>query len=367
MLQLDSLRAFAVLAVLIHHFYPASESLGLGYYGVRLFFVLSGFLITGILLDSRNRAEQAGQGKISACYQFYVRRALRIVPVYYVALLLAMIAGNTDVLSGAWWYATYTSNLLFIKLGFYPWTTAHLWSLAVEAQFYLIWPFVILFVAKQRVLWGIALTILAAPLYRFIAILGSHEGVEFYTFTLSSIDSLGWGALLAWLIDSKKEWPILQSIGRGLFLALPIMTPLLMHETYFYVIDNTLLSIAFVWLIAGTAKGFTGPIGAIMNWKPILYVGQISYGVYLYHLFIPWVLYEVWRFTQPENILVSAIILMISTILVASLSWHFLEKPVNGLKKYFPYPGATPKAHKNPASNHNVRHWDFQQNYSITK
>ncbi|GJL49512.1 MAG: acyltransferase [Nitrospirales bacterium] len=367
MLQLDSLRAFAVLAVLIHHFYPVSESMGLGYYGVRLFFVLSGFLITGILLDSRNRTEQLGQGKISACCQFYARRTLRIAPVYYVALLLAMVAGNTDVLSGAWWYATYMSNLLFIKLGFYPSTTAHLWSLAVEAQFYLIWPFVMLFMAKQRIHWVIVLTIVAAPFYRYIATLGSHEGVEFYTFTLSSIDSLGWGALLAWLIHNKKDIPGLQSTGRGLFLFLPMMTPLLMDTTYFYVFDNTLLSIAFIWFVAGAAKGFTGPVGIIMNWKPLLYIGKISYGVYLYHLFIPWALYEVWGITQTEHVLVNMVMLMISTILVASLSWHVLEKPINRLKKYFPYPEATPQVHKSPASNHNIRDWDFQQNYSITK
>ncbi|GJL55962.1 MAG: acyltransferase [Nitrospirales bacterium] len=347
--QLDSLRAIAVLAVLVHHYYPGSEFLGLGYYGVRLFFVLSGFLITGILLDSRYRSEQAGQGKKVAFYQFYARRMLRILPVYYCALFLTWLAGNPDVLSGAWWYATYTSNLLFMTLGFFPLTTAHLWSLSVEAHFYLFWPCVIFFVSKQYIHWSILLTILAGPAYRLFSIVESHDHVEFYTSTLSSIDSLGWGALLAWLIHTNRGMPVLQNTGRRIFLFLPIMTPLLMNERYFYVVDTTLLSIAFVWLVEGAAKGFRRPVGALMNWKPLLYIGQISYGIYLYHLFIPWVLYEFGGFSQPAHVLINTLLLMTSTILLASLSWHFFERPVMSLKKYFSPSGAIP-AHKEPHS-----------------
>ena len=367
MLQLDSLRAIAVLGVLIHHFYPESESLGLGYYGVRLFFVLSGFLITAILLDARNRIEQTGQRVSSAICQFYVRRTLRIVPVYYLALVIALLLGNTDIFSGAWWYASYTTNLFFIHLGFYPSTTAHLWSLSVEAQFYLIWPFVILLVAKQRIHWAIVLTILAGPLYRLLGIVGSHDGIEFYTFTLSSIDSLGWGALLAWLLHEEREAHLLKRAGLGLFLLFPIVTPILMEEAYFYVLDNTLLSIAYVWLITGAAKGFSGPVGGILNWKPLIYIGQISYGVYLYHLFIPWGLYEVLGLTQLENPVVNAIILITTTILVASLSWHLFEKPINGLKKHFPYPTVIPKAQQGLDPAPKVERWGFQQNYRITQ
>ena len=359
MLQLDSLRAFAVLGVLIHHFYPESEFLGLGYYGVRLFFVLSGFLITAILLDSRNRIAQTGQSNTSAIGQFYVRRTLRIVPVYYCALLIALLLGNTDVASGAWWYATYTSNLFFIKLGSYPLTTAHLWSLSVEAQFYLIWPFVIFFITKQQILKAIVLLILAGPFYRLFAIMGSHGAVEFYTFPLSSIDSLGWGALLAWLHRNGIEAHLLKRAGLGLFFLFPIFTPVLMEETYFYVLDNTFLSIALVWLIASAAKGFSGPVGGILNWKPLIYIGKISYGVYLYHLFIPWGLYEVLGLRQPENLVLNAILLMTTTLIVASLSWHFFEMPINGLKKHFPYPGLIPKAQKGPGPK--VGGWGFQQ------
>ncbi len=343
--QLDSLRAFAVLAVLIHHFYPESEAFGLGYYGVRLFFVLSGFLITGLLLDSRNYIERTEQGYALTFRQFYLRRTLRIVPVYYLALALALLLGNTDVSSGAWWYATYTSNFFFIDIDFYPLTTAHLWSLAVEAQFYLIWPFIVLLVKRQHLLPSIIVLILVGPIYRFFAILGSYGFVEFYTYTLSSLDSLGWGGLLAWMHHNTIEAPWFRRVGLGLFLLIPILSPIFMEDTYFYVIDNTFLSIAFLWLIAGATKGFRGFVGKIMNSNTLIYLGKISYGMYVYHLFVPWGLYEVWGLPQPENEVWNFMLLMGATVSLASLSWRVFEKPIHDLKRYIPNPSLPPNIH----------------------
>jgi peptidoglycan/LPS O-acetylase OafA/YrhL len=360
--QLDSLRAFAVLAVLIHHFYPEIEPLNGGNYGVKLFFVLSGFLITGILLDSRTILELTGQRKIFVFRQFYLRRTLRIFPLYYFTLLTTLLLGNMDVISGFWWYTTYTSNFFFTTLGYFPWTTAHLWSLAVEEQFYLIWPFVIFLVPKRLILCAIILMILVGPGYRLYALVAPHSGIAFYVWTLSSVDSLGWGALLAWLHRNGFQASSLKRTGLGLFLLYPILTTGLLEGTYFYVLDYTLLSVGFVWLIAGAAKGFSGPAGVIMNWKPLIYIGKISYGVYLYHLFTPWGLYEVLGLTQPENLTVNAIILITTTILVASLSWHFFEKPINGLKKHFPYPELIPNAQGSPDPGPKVGGWGFQRN-----
>ena len=341
--QLDSLRAFAVLAVLIHHFYPEIEPIDGGIYGVKLFFVLSGFLITGILLDSRDRLELTGQRKVFVFRQFYSRRTLRIFPLYYLILLTTLLLGNDDVVSGFWWYATYTSNFFLMTLNEYPWTTAHLWSLAVEEQFYLVWPFVILLVPKRLIVIAILLMIVAGPGYRLYSLVASYSGVTYYVLTLSSVDSLGWGALLAWLHRNGFQASYLMKTGLWLFFLYPLVITNLTGETYFYVLNYTFLSVGFVWLIAGAAKGFSGPVGVIMNWAPIIYIGKISYGIYLYHLFIPWGLYKVLGVTQPANLTANAIILTTTTILLASLSWHFFEKPVNSLKKHFPYPGLTSK------------------------
>ena len=343
--QLDSLRAFAVLVVLIHHFYPEVEPLHIngGNYGVKLFFVLSGFLITGILLDSRTSLDLTGQSKILVFRQFYCRRTLRIFPLYYLVLLTTLLLGNKDVATGFWWYATYTSNFFLTTLSEYPWTTAHLWSLAVEEQFYLVWPFVILHLPRRVIFGAIILMILVGPAYRLYALVVTQTGIAYYVWTLSSVDSLGWGALLAWLHRNGLQGNYLMKIGFGLFFLYPLVLVNLTRGTYFYALDYTILSMGFVWLIASAAKGFSGPIGVVMNWKPLLYMGKISYGIYLYHLFIPWGLYHVLGVTKPGNLTVNAIMLTAGTILLASLSWHFIENPVNSLKKHFPYPGWTSK------------------------
>ena len=358
--QLDSLRAFAVLAVLIHHFYPEIELIDGGVYGVKLFFVLSGFLITGILLDSRDRLELTAQRKVVAFRQFYSRRTLRIFPLYYFILLTALLLGNEDVISGFWWYATYTSNFYFTTLNDFPWTTAHLWSLAVEEQFYLFWPFVILLVPKRFILGIIILMIIAGPAFRLYSLVASLSGVAYYVLTLSSVDSLGWGALLAWFHRNGFQVSYLRNAGLGLFFLYPLVITSLTGESFFYVLDYTFLSVGFVGLIASAAEGISGPVGVLLNWKPLNYIGKISYGIYLYHLFIPWGLYEVLGLRQPENLVVNAILLMTTTLLLASLSWHFFEKPVNNLKKHFPYPALIPKAQIGPGPN--VGGWGFQQN-----
>jgi peptidoglycan/LPS O-acetylase OafA/YrhL len=112
--QLDTLRAFAVTAVLIRHFWPELQpGLDLGARGVHLFFALSGFLITGILLRSRALVEDSGRGSGLAIRRFYIRRFLRIFPIYYLVLAVTWALGVPDVRSGMVWHLAYGSNVLF--------------------------------------------------------------------------------------------------------------------------------------------------------------------------------------------------------------------------------------------------------------
>ena len=137
--QLDGLRAVAVAAVAWSHWerdYQAGIPFGAG---VHLFFVLSGFLITRILLDVRQASDRG-----AAIRAFYIRRALRIFPAFYVTLLLAWIAGVPLVRESLAWHATYLSNVWIFQMDQWPGSISHLWSLAVEEQFYLAWPFLIL-------------------------------------------------------------------------------------------------------------------------------------------------------------------------------------------------------------------------------
>src|SRR5262249_40880734 len=141
--QLDGLRAVAVLAVVAHHTLPGPlvDALNPGAAGVRLFFVLSGFLITGILLGCRESMAQQGAGQALA--SFYARRFLRIFPLYYFALAVVLLAGVQEARDGAAWHLAYLSNVYGVRQGWLG-SLAHFWSLAVEEQFYLVWPALVL-------------------------------------------------------------------------------------------------------------------------------------------------------------------------------------------------------------------------------
>jgi peptidoglycan/LPS O-acetylase OafA/YrhL len=150
--QLDALRAFAVLSVLAVHFvsHPPRwlEVVPWAACGVQLFFVLSGFLITGILLDSRNEVE-AGASRFWMLRQFYTRRFLRIFPLYYAVVLvgwLIKLPGFTETLG---WNLSYLTNFYILQKGAWIEVASHLWTLSVEEQFYLVWPWVVLFLPNK--------------------------------------------------------------------------------------------------------------------------------------------------------------------------------------------------------------------------
>jgi peptidoglycan/LPS O-acetylase OafA/YrhL len=329
--QLDGLRAFAILPVLYAHFW--NEDTWLGSAGVFLFFVLSGYLITGILLRSRT--------KPSALRNFYLRRALRIAPIYYVTLGLAWLIHLPGFRQTFLWHFFYLSNVLFTLKNSWtsPWYTAHLWTLSVEEQFYLVWPFLILFLpfkAIKPVVWS---TIIASIVYQ----LGAYWffGVNALgpaILVFSSLDKLGLGALLA-LEEARLGFPrFLTKAGWVAFViflgleALPINHSL----AWAFVLRAELLTVIFAALIAAASSGIPGPAGAILNSRIVQYVGRISYGIYLFHLFL-------WEVTSVVLARLSLpplgpgprcfIVMSAMSIGAAAVSWHFFEQPINRLKE----------------------------------
>src|SRR5438046_1997723 len=210
MVQLDALRAFAVLAVLVNHLSPTTSKIfalakliGLGGLGVRLFFVLSGFLITGILLRSKSYCEKDGVPVLYELRQFYIRRFLRIIPLFYLVIGLAAALNLPWVRQTFLWHVAFLTNF-YIFLHGWKGLTIHFWSLAVEEQFYLAWPWVILLVSKRRLLAAILVMIAVGPAFRlFIGLCTSSDATPI--FPLSCLDTLGLGALLALRKDQKDR------------------------------------------------------------------------------------------------------------------------------------------------------------------
>ena len=163
--QLDSLRAFAVLAVLFTHFWRYDSELG--ELGVRLFFVLSGFLLTSILLRQREKAAEFRLSRRRVLGDFYARRILRIWPIYYAALFGALLLGAEGVARTFGWHALFGSNILFfLEQSWTPPVAAHLWTLSVEEQFYLVLPLAALFLPLRALRPLFVALILAAIMFR---------------------------------------------------------------------------------------------------------------------------------------------------------------------------------------------------------
>jgi peptidoglycan/LPS O-acetylase OafA/YrhL len=354
--QLDGLRFLAIAGVLVAHAWVPRPlpwifgGVNWGELGVRLFFVLSGFLITGILLDCRERAEAGPSRRMFFLRQFYVRRFLRIFPLYYGVLLVLLVGDFERTRELASWLFTYTSNIVIARQGWQG-QLGHFWTLAVEEQFYLVWPWLLLFLPRRCLMPLLAVVISLAPLYRFYALhrygLSGALTDPRQTLTPAVLDSLGIGALVAIAARSVSETTFRILLSRiALPMSLAVYVTLLalqhyaVHPGALFVLGDTASAIAFGWLVWLAARGFRGVFGWLLQLWPVKYVGKISYGVYIFHnLVIGAAVLLAVHFRvnyHPDGILnflaVSAV-----TIAIAALSWHFFERPVNGLKRHFAY------------------------------
>jgi peptidoglycan/LPS O-acetylase OafA/YrhL len=351
--QLDALRAVAVFLVLVWHWWPHGgtvNAINNGRIGVVFFFVLSGFLISRILLEQRIAAKQTGVSRLQVLGAFFVRRALRILPIYYVTILLLTLLPWTPE---SWsknlgYFATYTANVRFWQQG---WSFgAHLWTLSVEEQYYLAWPLVLLFVNLRLLPALLCLIVAAAPLCRFLG--AGHELV--YVLTPCCLDSFGLGAALAymWVCRPLNERHF-HYAAAGLTGVLALLTacgragPRVVWEPL-------LLSLAGVLLVGKTARGFTGPVGRLLQLKPITHAGKISYGIYLFHPFVGYYYERLhahaaafdWRLPFGRRLLVPhfgpEVMFVLYTLLsfaLAALSWSTFERPINDLRRRFGYLG----------------------------
>ena len=323
--QLDGLRAVAVACVLAYHFIPGVDRYApLGSMGVRLFFVISGFLITGILRSWRGRPLG------DALKTFYVRRSLRIFPVFYFALAAAAVINIGPVRDTLAWHVTYLSNFYFYLRGDWHGSVSHLWSLAVEEQFYLVWPWLILCAPERWLRPAMIAMVAVAPLSRVL-----FPNPMDSVLPTSCLDSLGMGALIAMAVPHKGE--AYRVGGVGVVGAVLIAVTLLMRYTavggqYQVVGLDFGVSLFSAWLVASAAHGFRGAAGRLLSLAPIIAVGRISYGLYVYQGFTPYLLgrYVPGFVTMPAPVRVALLVTV--TALIAMASWRWLEQPFLRLK-----------------------------------
>ena len=361
--SLDGLRAISIALVFAHHvagtqhsLIPAAvaNQLALGELGVRVFFVISGFLITGLLLKELDKHQHIRLGR------FYFRRTMRIFPPYYVfvlALIVLQAMGWIELLRGDVLHAlTYTSNYHPVR----SWNTGHTWSLAVEEQFYLLWPAVLLMAGRRRGLMIAAALILICPVLRLALSAVSPEiqsgiGHRFETMA----DALAVGCLLAGMRDWLKQQSLYNRLMRSkLFIFVPAMVVAanLMHDHWraFILVGFTVMNIGIALTIDWCVTNHTGRVGKLLNAAPMVYVGVISYSLYLWQQIFLNRTSEAAVSMFPVNIGLA--------ILMALASFYLIERPSLALrqrleKKWFgsdtrtaasPVPIAKPEATREP-------------------
>jgi peptidoglycan/LPS O-acetylase OafA/YrhL len=338
---LDGIRGIAVFLVILHHWTEQGYTQELGNLGVQMFFVLSGFLITAILLDLREARESGGVEMSHALARFWQSRFARILPV--VVLTLAFVAAFGERLeprANLIWHATFTSNFLFFLHGEYGSNLAHFWSLAVEQQFYLIWPIIILRVPRRALEPIVVSLVVLAPLARFTLFHAGYTIFEqFNVLPFCNFDSLGCGALLAiWMRED------METTNRRLhflaFLALAAAVAFVANRALGRLpwnAEQTFASIMAAWLIAVVVRYPKSLPARTLSWKPLVALGIVSYGVYAYHVFAPRTAgFLLRRLGVPEEFtsgIPMFVISLLGTFLVAWLSWRCVEKPINEARR----------------------------------
>jgi peptidoglycan/LPS O-acetylase OafA/YrhL len=361
-LELDTLRAIAIASVLFHHFLPDSSILNRmqrhlqegAAFGVPLFFALSGFLITRILVQSRGTVEAGKTTSKHALYIFYARRFLRIFPVYYATLFVGALLKFNNVRAALPWHLAYLSNFYYFHRGSFDRGPAPVfWTLSVEEQFYLIWPIIFVFLPLRRLS---VITLFTAVIGGIFSAWGSDRGSMVNLLLPAHLSYLALGSYLGLAGTAPIGSIELQERAMRRFLiaiplfvlgALVFLFALPRHRT-FLEISNGLryfsTALAFAWVVARLSKGVSGPLGTILRWRPLTYIGRISYGMYVVQFFVsssldrlaPRVAAHLGK-VPAEWLLKSFPARVVAIVAVASLSWFLLEKPLNDLKRRFPY------------------------------
>jgi peptidoglycan/LPS O-acetylase OafA/YrhL len=341
--QLDGLRAIAIITVMMGHFFPypwINNLVGWGDSGVVIFFCLSGFLITGILLDLR----ASGESRWKCLVTFYARRALRIFPIYYLVIAIAVVAGNSHAIRNLPQLLTYTANYVpglpsASKLGPF----SHVWSLSVEEQFYLLWPILIIFLPRRLLSTAVFVVVISSTIFKFYGgMTGANYSLIFKT-VFSCMDSLAAGSMIALVRPTIPQ--IMERYGSRLLIASAVLVCVSTtiriwmgvdpfyreHELVGVFYFQTIAILSCIVIIA-SVSGRRWLLAPFLDWWPLVRIGRISYGLYVYHFFMPTIAPMFVPLAIYNRYPVSTCVAL--SFAAAIISWIVIEKPILYARKF---------------------------------
>ena len=358
--QIDGLRAIAVMMVVVFHWFAGGviTQSGMGTIGVDMFFTLSGFLITRILLVYRWNHDQGIdiKNKFYSVFRFMYRRSLRIFPAYFLILFIAywfMFFLKNTLHTDLYWYLLYVQNFLFYFRQ--DWAIGKLspyWTLAVEEQFYLIWPWLMLFVPVKRILMIIFSFLLIGIVSYHVLPLILERKLMFDILTPTCLHAFAAGSLVAYFhLDNPKYFEGKQNyflLGGFIFIFISIFSRL--NDLNVFIDQRSLVSIGTALILCYLLGGSFGFFGNHIIGNPIFVnIGKVSYGIYLYHNFIPSILMGIRKWLEKKQPHSSVLSIMpdiskgiflfylecfLLLFLIAWCSFHFFERPILKLKNF---------------------------------
>jgi len=336
--HLDGLRALAILGILFEHFdLPLPLMFRCGPLSVRFFFVLTGYFITMSLWRVRREMTNSDEGFLPL-WRYYLARLLRTGPPFYLSLVIGALFGIEEVRTNFIWLATFQANNYIAWLGYWPDAISHYWSLAVQEQFYFLWPIVVLALPKRWFLPLMTAFIIFGLGFRIVCILENTTTLARWVTLLGCIDSFAVGALIAYMKESK----ILERMWRSktlvfampliacacFFLGRALMT--LPEDNIWLATTESVDAIFLAWVLSVSLVGMKGRYARLLSWAPLVYLGKISYGIYVYHVFIIVLVSPLLvplGMSEDHNAFGRIAILLVLTVTASSLSWHWLEQP----------------------------------------
>ncbi|QOY92335.1 acyltransferase family protein [Paludibaculum fermentans] len=356
--ELDGLRGIAIFIVLVHHFWPGGDSpLGrfgeiahLGWMGVDLFFVISGFLICGILLDTAQDPHYYRN--------FYARRSLRIFPPYYILLIFAFTLVpaaqvgvsyfDTDFIRASGnplWYFLYAGNIREALTNQSAYILAPLWSLAIEEQFYISFPFLVASLRRENLWKALCALVIFAPLFRILSVWLMPSLTRMpYVATLARIDVISIGCLLAVAfrtgrIRTNARWPLILALVLLAATAACFQLGWLDRRTVeCKTLGYSLTAFLFGAIVLATILSNGSRGTAFLRWGPLTYLGKICYGTYLLHLPAEVVLTKALEWAGFDTLSDPPWFMplkIVTAIVAASLSWWLFESRILRLKDRF--------------------------------
>jgi peptidoglycan/LPS O-acetylase OafA/YrhL len=357
---LDGLRAIAILWVILHNAFAftlgtterikvLSVLANAGWVGVQLFFALSGYLITRNLLRSRDDDNYYRS--------FYMRRALRILPLCYTFLFVSLIAipffwpyteAGRPLQAGHLWVWAFLLNWSQ-PLGWPSYGVPHFWSLAVEEQFYLVWPFVVQRLRSNSLLKFCALLVICALCFRTFLFMTGGNADMIYEFTLSRMDALALGAMVAFLLHEPKLRMKILDLRRFVLPAAGLVFVFSAAITDFFARDivatqtlgQSTLAIACALLVLGVIleRDSRHAVTTVLSAAPMQAIGRYSFGMYVLHFPIAHALTGFAAYLEPMlgplHLPVWYILIVLLTLGAAWISYHAIELPFLELKKRF--------------------------------